>query len=178
MSKFTAILGVIATILIAVVGISTYSDGSGYMTWFGIELSQTGFYILIAAFAVFDFFAVKSAFGAQKKEEQRQTAVKEQVSEQNANAEKLDSPCNVTLTRLKSVVGCAMGVQVYLNGDYQDVVKNGQSVTMRTELKYNVLSVHYNADSAARSIEFEARPGDDVQIELKYTGAVLTVVSR
>ena len=65
-----------------------------------------------------------------------------------------------------------------LNGDYQDVVKNGQSVTMRTELKYNVLSVHYNADSAARSIEFEARPGGDVQIELKYTGAVLTVVSR
>ena len=76
------------------------------------------------------------------------------------------------------MVGCAMGVQVYLNGEYQDVVKNGKSVHMQTNLKFNELSVHYNADNAARSIEFEARSGGNVEIELKYTGAKLTVVSR
>ena len=178
MAKTRAILGIVATVLIAIVGISTYTSHDGYMTWFGIELSETAFYLLLAAFVVFDVFAVKAAFGAQKKEEQNQVAVRERIAEKNESAEKLDSPCNVTLTRLSSMVGCAMGVQVYLNGEYQDVVKNGKSVTMRTNLRYNELSVHYNADNAARSIEFEARPGGDVQIELKYTGAKLTVVSR
>ena len=178
MAKTRAILGIIVTVLIAIVGFSTYSGGNGYMTWFGIKLSSGAFMALVAAFVVFDVFAVKNAFGAQKKEEQAQTAIKERIAEQNADAEKLDSPCNVTLTRLSSMVGCAMGVQVYLNGEYQDVVKNGKSVHMQTNLKFNELSVHYNADNAARSIEFEARPGGNVEIELTYTGAKLTVVSR
>ena len=73
MAKTRAILGIIVTVLIAIVGFSTYSGGNGYMTWFGIKLSSGAFMALVAAFVVFDVFAVKNAFGAQKKEEQAQT---------------------------------------------------------------------------------------------------------
>ena len=36
MKKTYAILGIIVTIIIAIIGFSGYSDGSHYMTWFGI----------------------------------------------------------------------------------------------------------------------------------------------
>ena len=82
--KLRAILGVIFTIIIAVIGISTYSSHDGVMTWFGIELSEPVFYILIAVFAVFDVIAVKNAFGAEKKAVQAQTEAAEQAEEAEA----------------------------------------------------------------------------------------------
>ena len=56
-----AILGIIFTILLAIVGISTYASGEGYMTFLGIELSPAGFAALIGAFLVYDIFAIVSA---------------------------------------------------------------------------------------------------------------------
>lgn len=175
--KLRAILGVIFTIIIAVIGISTYSSHDGVMTWFGIELSEPVFYILIAVFAVFDVIAVKNAFGAEKKAVQAQTEAAERAKQRNADNAELETPCQVILTRKSSMVGAAMGVQVQLNGESQGVVKNGQSLQMSTRLKLNELSVLYNADQATRSVEFEATAGGHVEIELKYTGAVLTIVS-
>ena len=174
MKKTWAVLGCIATVLIAVVGFSTYSNGSGYMTWFGIKLSQTGFTILVIAFAVFDFFNVKSAFGAQKKEEQAQEEMRVRAAEREKNSTPLSSPCKVALTRKSSMVGAAMGVDVYLNGVNEGVLKNGQTVMMSTTVSENELSLHYRADGTRKSVEFTAEPGGEVCYELKYTGAVLT----
>lgn len=55
-----AIIGIVITCIIAIVGLSTYDSG-GYMQWFGIELSSGAFIALIAAFIVYDIFAIVSA---------------------------------------------------------------------------------------------------------------------
>ena len=56
-----AIIGIIITILLAIVGISTYSSGRGYMTFFGIRLSPGGFAGLIGAFLVWDIISIVNA---------------------------------------------------------------------------------------------------------------------
>lgn len=56
-----AIFGIIFTIILAIIGISTYSSGHGYMTFFGIKLSSGGFAALIGAFLVYDIYAIVSA---------------------------------------------------------------------------------------------------------------------
>jgi len=56
-----AILGIVFTVIIAIIGISTYSSGRGYMTFFGMKLSSGGFAALIAAFLIWDVIAIVSA---------------------------------------------------------------------------------------------------------------------
>ena len=56
-----AIIGIIFTVIIAFMGISTYASGRGYMTFFGIELSPVGFALLIVAFLVWDIVAIVNA---------------------------------------------------------------------------------------------------------------------
>ena len=56
-----AILGIVITVILAIVGISTYSSGRGYMTFFGMELSPGGFAALIGAFLVWDIVAIVNA---------------------------------------------------------------------------------------------------------------------
>ena len=56
-----AIIGIIITIVLAIIGISTYSSGRGYMTFFGIELSSGAFAGLIAVFLVWDVASIISA---------------------------------------------------------------------------------------------------------------------
>jgi hypothetical protein len=55
-----AILGIIITILIAIVGFTAYDEGNT-MEWFGIELSQGVFIVLVCAFLLFDIYAIYSA---------------------------------------------------------------------------------------------------------------------
>ena len=56
-----AILGIVITVILAIVGMSTYSSGRGYMTFFGMELSPGGFAALIGAFLVWDIVAIVNA---------------------------------------------------------------------------------------------------------------------
>ena len=71
-----------------------------------------------------------------------------------------------------------MGIQVFMNGFPIGTIKNGQTISAATNVKYNELSVHYNADNTANSIVFEAAPGGLIQIDLKYVGAKLTIVNQ
>jgi len=169
MRKFWAVLGVAVTVVIAVVGFSGYASGEYSMAWLGIELSQGGFFVLVLAFAVFDIFALKGAFGAEKAVEK----MREEALERTRDAERLDDPCKVYLTRFSAAVGAAMGVRVFLNGVEQPVLKSGKTIEMTTELVKNELMVRYNADNVTRSIQFDAKPGGSVRITLKYAGAVL-----
>ena len=56
-----AIIGIIFTVILAIIGLSTYSSGRGYMTFFGIKLSPGGFAALIAGFLVWDVIAIINA---------------------------------------------------------------------------------------------------------------------
>ena len=57
----SSIIGIVITVIIAIVGISTYSSGRGYMTFFGIKLSPGGFAALIGAFVVWDIVSIINA---------------------------------------------------------------------------------------------------------------------
>ena len=174
MSKTGAILGCVVTALLAAFGLATYSGGRGTMEWFGVRLSPVAFIIVIVIFAVFDFFNVRAAFSAEKKFRQTQQELEARAAEIAAASRPLDRPCRIQVTRRASAIGAAMGVEVYLNGRMQDLLKNGQTVTMETSVEDNLLTVHYKADNATRSEEFTAVPGGIIRYELKYSGAVLT----
>lgn len=178
MQKVSAVLSCIFTVLIAVVGISVYASGNGYMTWFGFEMSPGVFGGLIAGLAIYDWYAIRKAFGAKKQTEEAEDAAKQRVATRNNEVAPLSAPCTVTLTRLSSSFGCAMGIQVFMNGYPIGTIKNGQTLSAATNVRYNELSVHYNADNTANSIVFEAAAGGFIGIELKYVGAKLTIVNQ
>ena len=56
-----AIIGILFTIILAFIGLSQYSSGRGYMTFFGMELSPGGFAGLIGAFLVWDIISIVNA---------------------------------------------------------------------------------------------------------------------
>jgi len=96
-----AVLGVIVTLVIAFIGITTYSSGYGYMTFFGIELSPGVFALLIAAFIVWDIFAIRGALKTRKREEDAESArIDSLIKEETArveNAEKMSDICSITV---------------------------------------------------------------------------------
>lgn len=53
-----AIIGICITVVIGLIGLSTYDSGKGYMTFFGHELSSTQFFILIGLFLVWDIVSI------------------------------------------------------------------------------------------------------------------------
>ena len=57
----SAVIGIIFTVIIGLIGLSTYDSGRGYMTFFGIKLSAGGFAALIAAFLIGDVISLVSA---------------------------------------------------------------------------------------------------------------------
>ena len=57
----SAIVGIVITVIIALVGLSTYSSGRGYMTFLGMKLSPGGFAALIGAFVVWDIISIINA---------------------------------------------------------------------------------------------------------------------
>jgi glycine betaine/choline ABC-type transport system substrate-binding protein len=58
------------------------------------------------------------------------------------------------------------------------VVNNGQTISMTTFVKHNEISVHYTAGNISRSFEFEAVPGGNIHIYLKYVGAKMSIVNQ
>jgi hypothetical protein len=92
-----------------------------------------------------------------------------------AGAAHLETPCRVSITRLPSVIGAAMNVNVLLNSDEVGILKNGKTIDFNTEYSVNEITVNYVADGASRTIKFEAEAGGSVNVTLKYSGAVLSV---
>jgi hypothetical protein len=87
----------------------------------------------------------------------------------------LETPCNVSITRLPSMLGAAMGVEVFLNGAEMGILQNGKTLDFTTDNSFNELTVKYRADGATNSVTFNAESGGSVRISLKYSGAVLSV---
>lgn len=172
MNKATAVISCIFTAVLAVVGLSGYSAGTHYITWFGIRLSQGGFLILIGVFIVWDILALKKAFGADR---QTQEAQSEALARAESAQPLEGAPCTVYLTRLSSVAGSAMGVRVFLNGREQEVLRNGKTVMMQTSLQQNELTLRYNAGGTVRTLSFDAQAGGSVHVILNYNRGLLTL---
>lgn len=87
----------------------------------------------------------------------------------------LVTPCTVSITRLPSMLGAAMGVDVFLNDAEMGILQNGKTLDLTTGNSFNELTVKYRADGSTNSLTFNAESGGSVHITLKYSGAVLTV---
>ncbi len=61
-----ALFGIAITIFIILRGYGVYSTNSGYMTWFGINLTPVTFTLLVAAFLVYDVLAIVFAVRKRK----------------------------------------------------------------------------------------------------------------
>ncbi|MDR0699015.1 MAG: hypothetical protein LBG28_07340 [Tannerella sp.] len=171
MKKFNAIAWALFTVFIAIVGFSGYNDGTHYMTWFGIELSETGFLLLIVVFSISDIFVLKNAFGKDKFIDE----MKDKAAETFNKTNEMEIPCTVTLTRPGNIFGIAMGVRVFLNGIDQGILKNEETIILQTWLILNELIVRFNADDVVSSAKFNAAPGGNVHIILNYIKKELIV---
>jgi hypothetical protein len=87
----------------------------------------------------------------------------------------LETPCNVSITRLPGMIGAAMGVDVFLNGAEIGNLQNGKTLDFATKNSANELTVKYRADGSTNSLTFNAESGGSVRITLKYSGAILSV---
>ena len=159
---------VLVTVILAFVGLASYSSGSHYITWFGIKLSESGFIFMIIAFVIIDVFVLIKAFSKDKFVEE----MADKAQETETMAGDLPVPCTVSLTRPGNILGCAMSVHVFLNGVEQEKLKNGKTVVMQTPFAKNELTVRYNADETVSTLNFDAQPGGHVRINglLKYYG--------
>lgn len=169
-AKTRAILSVLFTIFIAIVGFSNYSSGSGYMTFFGIELSSGMFFLLIAVFVIFDIISIVNAFKADK---QIQEEVAQDVQAFSEDKEALEAPCSVSITRLSSMLGAANKVNAVLNGVEVGTLKNGQTLETTTSFRQNKLLMVFTNDNQTRSLEFEAESNGHVRITLNYAKGLL-----
>lgn len=176
MRKSMAIISLVCTVIIILSGIVIYANGRD-IEWFGITISPGVFGGIVAGFIVYDIIAMKNAFTADKKIAASETVIQARTMEKNAIDGALAVPCTVTFSRQSTVVGCAIGIQVYLNGTPMTVVNNGQTISMTTFVKHNEISVHYTAGNISRSFEFEAVPGGNIHIYLKYVGAKMSIVN-
>ncbi|MDR1221956.1 MAG: hypothetical protein LBL07_03635 [Tannerella sp.] len=176
MRKFQAIAWALFTVFIAIIGFSGYSDGSSYMEWFGMKLSETEFLWLIVAFVVSDIFVLVAAFRksgfAEDKFVENMKMNAEQIA---AESTELEAPCAVLLKRTSNLIGAALGVRVFLNGVEQGVLKNGNMIMMQTVLDHNELTVRYNGNDSVRTLNFDAKSGGYVRIKLKYIKVQLTI---
>ena len=82
--------------------------------------------------------------------------------------ELLATPCKVTFTRVFSMFGMAVPQILYINGMKVGPIKNGQSHTFETAIKYNTLHVtDANGVAFADEYNFEAADGGEVIAKFK-----------
>lgn len=166
--KVRAILWTIITVIMALYGFGGYSSGNYYMTWLGIDLSRTGFTILILVFLAIDIFSLVSAFKISKKtQEVQQQSLKE--FSQNPDLEMLPAPCTINVTRKPNMVGALIPFNLYINYTKIGELKNGKTLQFTTNVKNNVLTCDSSSGPGREPFYFEAVPGGNLFIEFKST---------
>ncbi|MDR1523629.1 MAG: hypothetical protein LBS79_00030 [Tannerella sp.] len=85
-------------------------------------------------------------------------------------ADKLEIPCTLALSREKKMLGSMTGLRVFLNGVGQGILGNGKTIEMQTGLSKSMLTVVDNEDNA-KTLEFDTLPGGYVRISLEFNGS-------
>jgi len=132
-AKTRAILSILITIVLAIIGFSGYSSGDSYMTFLGIRLSHGAFFALIGAFLIFDIIAIVNASKTEEQIEEQVTQDEEAFS----TGEELETPSSVFITRNKGLWGAANKVTVFLNGKQIGLLKNGKTLNAKTSYQDN-----------------------------------------
>jgi uncharacterized protein YcfJ len=149
-----------------------------YLLWFGLEVvgfiigayADLGFgmYILALALAgIGGFISYQIAKNCKPGDEVPQT---EKIAADILNRnETLDISATVTVTRDKSYVGALVTFDLYLNSKYQKSLQNGESITIQTNQKHNILwFTDANGTEINRNI-FDMASGGHAVIHFKAT---------
>jgi len=77
--------------------------------------------------------------------------------------ERLATPCTITVTRPGNFVGAAVGQHTFLNGIRMGILKNGSSLTFKTDVKNNLLYFTDLSGTVYKSVRrFIAEPGGNL----------------
>jgi uncharacterized membrane protein YhaH (DUF805 family) len=171
-------------------GKATVSSGSGSMFWKIIQLlisialiiaGASGQFVLRGTnssellivfgciWLVYDIYLI---FNHKKVKEKLQATLDDSLA---TEANRMESPCTISLRRPSNMLGAIIGARVYLNGVQYGTLKNGKTVVMQTDYAQNILAVYANASDSEMtcSLRFDAVPGGHVQITFKYVGMKL-----
>ena len=83
-----------------------------------------------------------------------------------------ETPCQVTITRLSSMIGAFIAVRVLLNGIEVGTLKNGKTLEFQTFIATNEMSVLNPADNTKKSINFIAASEGSVRITFKISRSI------
>jgi hypothetical protein len=169
--KTRLIIAIIFYTLLGVIGILTYST-SGYMSYFGFELSLGWFLIILSVFILFTIVSFIDAANRNKE-------IAEDTANKKAQATispSLEKPCKLSITRSNSKGGANMSVTVYLNGTEAGQLKNNQTLNLSTSLTENELTVNYDFGGKTNSIIFYAKSDGNIQVSFIYAGAKLFIM--
>jgi uncharacterized membrane protein YhaH (DUF805 family) len=168
----------------------TVSSGSGNMFWKIIQLLMSIALIIAGASGQFVLRGTNSSellivfgciwlaydiyviFNHKKVKEKLRATLDDSLA---IEANRMESPCTISLKRPGNMIGAIIGVRIYLNGVQYGTLKNGKTVVMQTDYVQNVLAIYANASDSEMtcSLRFEAVPGGHVQITFKYVGMKL-----
>jgi len=167
-----AIVSVLFTILFAVLGILTYLPGDGRMFFFGIELSQAAFAVIICVLIVWDVIAIVIAVLSAKKEKGARTAREEALRlflaaemERVETAERLPAVCKIKLKRKRNILTdtTVKELKVGLNGVQKTTVRPGKTVHLFTTIADNCLAL---GDGWEAPFRFTAVPDGEARLLL------------
>jgi hypothetical protein len=164
------VLGTALTVGVTLIGASAYSSGTG-MAIFGFSVAPSVFFGLMAVWFIYDIIVLINVNKVENEIAQQSAAAPERAA---AELTPIEVPCRVTVSRLSSMIGAAMGVRVLLNGAEMGTLKSGSTLEFQTSYRTNELKVIYDADLSTRAVEFEAVAGGSVQVVLDYARGTLT----
>jgi uncharacterized membrane protein YfcA len=133
---------------------------SGQFVLRGTE-SSTALVVVGCLFLIWDIYSLATH---NKKKQAALDKKKEEAASFAENNERLEAPATLTLIRKSSMVGMALTVEVFLNGEHVAALKNGQSAQIPVAMKRNRLSIGVLAH------EFEAPSGAKGEVQLAATG--------
>lgn len=169
----SAVFSAVLTIVFAVKGFIGYGSG-GYLEYFGIKLSQTMFWIILAAFIVLDIITFINIFRTEKQATDTGNDAANRARERNRYVSPLETPCRVDLIRPQAEGLGLLELTVILNGEDQGEVPFGVLFAMETSLKLNELDVQ--TEGVMLTLDFTATSGGHVYIHMKRVDGQLKLV--
>ncbi len=85
------------------------------------------------------------------------------------NAEPIELPCKIKITRPKSFSGSLTNIHLYLNGNFVGELKNGTEIEFQTSILDNELTLmEDNGYTGPKPFKFTAIPGEEINYTLLF----------
>jgi len=142
------------------------------VVFYGTKLAQKKLIVPAGTKATYEADPLWSQFGTI--EESSQPADNAATAQENSTAT-LTEPCAIHLTRTTNFVGGGVSLQVFLNGEEQEKLKNGSTIDLQTDRVKNELLIQQGKNPVVIK-RFDATSGGDIKIEFSFFFGALKIV--